>query len=358
MESAPTTMASPTDTQTVVATAVFIDLVGFSKIPTSAQITIKQRLKQVLDAVVGRMDRADFWVRDLGDGALLVFPKSPEHGLYVALAVNQRFAQASAGADVPAQTRTGIHLGVIKTSIDLEGRVNFLGDGLNAAQRVMDFAQPGTIMASRTFVDAIGMLHADIEHLFSHPQTRQDKHGRSHEIFEAGFSQALLDRLESEATRPGHSAPAAIATASQSATPPAARPTRKLAWAVAGVAAAAVVAALLWRPMDTGLALTTPAQPQTAPANASAPPDTADEPSAAKAPQPAAPANAEPKARTVPPARAETATARTVAKPPAPPATASATPGQRANCTAILNKTALGAPLSEAERKVLLETCQ
>ncbi|MDY0107791.1 MAG: hypothetical protein RBS27_14040 [Giesbergeria sp.] len=355
-------MASPTDTQTVVATAVFIDLVGFSKIPTSAQITIKQRLKQVLDAVVGRMDRADFWVRDLGDGALLVFPHSPEHGLYVALAVNKRFAQASAGADVPAQTRTGIHLGVIKTSIDLEGRVNFLGDGLNAAQRVMDFAQPGKIMASRTFVDAVGMLHADIEHLFSHPQTRQDKHGRSHEIFEAGFSQTLLDRLESEATRPGHSAPAA--TAPQPVTPSAARPTRTLAWAVAGVAAVAVAAALLWHPMDTGPAPATPAPPQTAPANVTAPPDTADGPSAARtpppavAPEPAARTNAAPKARAVPPAPAAAATTRTVARPPAAPATAPATPAQRASCTAILNKAALGAPLSEAERKVLMDTCQ
>lgn len=379
-------MASPLETQTVVATAVFIDLVGFSKIPTSAQLTIKQRLKQVLDAVLGRMDRSDFWVRDLGDGALLVFPRSPEHGLYVALAVNQRFALASAGAEVPAQTRTGIHLGIIKTSIDLEGRINFLGDGLNAAQRVMDFAQPGTIMASRTFVDAIGMLHADLEHLFSHPQTRQDKHGRSHEIFEAGFSQALLDRLESEATRPAAPAPAAPASPPQAPPPQARRPKLALAWAVAaGLAVLAAAAALLWRPMGAGPAPEqTPAAPTSAPATtrspsapaapvpasapslpasareAATPAGAAPTPGAEPAPPPgaatetAAPAAARPRA--APPARSEAASARPLPKPAATPAPAPS--GPRASCTALLNKAALGAPLSDAERRLMMDTCQ
>lgn len=355
MEPAPTPMASPPDTQTVVATAVFIDLVGFSKIPTSAQLTIKQRLKQVLDGVVGRMQRSDFWVRDLGDGALLVFPQSPEHGLYVALAVHQRFAEACAGAEVPAQTRTGIHLGVIKTSIDLEGRVNFLGDGLNAAQRVMDFAQPGQIMASRTYVDAVGMLHADIEHLFSNPHTRKDKHGRAHEVYEAGFSQPLLERLEAEATRP-------VPAAQTAAPPPAAiaRPARTGAWAVAGVAALAAVAVLAVRLTHTdhtqAPAPSTVAPPQAA---AQSPGPAQAVPASAPAREAAAPPKATPAARPAPTARAEPAPARASgARPPTAPAMASATPAERASCTAILNKTALGAPLSAAERKVLMDTCQ
>lgn len=352
-------MASPPDTQTVVATAVFIDLVGFSKIPTSAQLTIKQRLKQVLDGVVGRMQRTDFWVRDLGDGALLVFPQSPEHGLYVALAVNQRFAEASAGAEVPAQTRTGIHLGVIKTSIDLEGRVNFLGDGLNAAQRVMDFAQPGQIMASRTYVDAVGMLHADIEHLFSNPQTRKDKHGRAHEVYEAGFSQPLLERLEAEATQPGKPAtPAATAPA------PAARPARGRLWALAGVAALAVTAVatvLAGRlaPAERAPAPTpTNAQPPAAaPAPGPTQTATASAPAPATARETTPPPKAAPAARPAPSARAEPAPARANNARPAT-VLAATTPAERASCTAILNKTALGAPLSAAERKVLMDTCQ
>lgn len=349
-------MASPPDTQTVVATAVFIDLVGFSKIPTSAQLTIKQRLKQVLDGVVGRMQRSDFWVRDLGDGALLVFPQSPEHGLYVALAVHQRFTEASAGAEVPAQTRTGIHLGVIKTSIDLEGRVNFLGDGLNAAQRVMDFAQPGQIMVSRTYVDAVGMLHADIQHLFSNPQTRHDKHGRAHEVYEAGFSQPLLERLEAEATRSAPTVP--VAPTSAQAAPP--RPGRRWAWPAAGMAALALAALAAVRlaggdrtPAPApAVSPSPPTTAQPAAPTAAAPAHSSSTPAVVAPREPTTPAKAAPTPRTVPATpRAEPAPARAASA--WPPTTA-----ERASCTAILNKTALGAPLSDAERKVLMDSCQ
>lgn len=193
------TMKKPAVAQTIVASSMFIDLVGFSKLPTSTQVLAKERFNATLKQALRELGESNYWVRDLGDGALIVCPNSPEHALFLALKVHQEFLSSALGPGQPAlQLRIGLNLGVVKTNIDLEGRANYLGDGINATQRVMDFAQPGQILVSRAFADAVAYLHADYATLFMPPQARQDKHGRTHEVFAVDYSGQTLTRLGDE----------------------------------------------------------------------------------------------------------------------------------------------------------------
>ena len=185
--------------QTVVASSVFLDLVGFSKLSTSAQVQAKDRFNDTLRYGLTELGSEHYWVRDLGDGALIICPHSPEHALFMALRVHQTFATFSTVPGQPVLAlRIGLNLGVLKTNPDLEGRPNYLGDGINATQRVMDFAQPGQILASRAFVDAIVFLHTDYSTMFVAPQSRQDKHGRTHEVYAVEPASVTLERLHVE----------------------------------------------------------------------------------------------------------------------------------------------------------------
>lgn len=189
----------------MLASFLFVDIVGFSKVPAARQHAFKAGLITVLHRHLSVLHRGDYRLRDTGDGALISFLNNPEHALYLALAIAEDLGQVAEGADISlGDLRTGINLGAVKESIDVEQRPNYVGDGINAAQRIMDFAQPGQITASRSFMEAVAHLDAGYAALFQHLGARADKHGREHELFALAPSAAVLERLRDDiiASRP------------------------------------------------------------------------------------------------------------------------------------------------------------
>jgi Adenylate and Guanylate cyclase catalytic domain len=181
----------------LVASFLFTDLVGFSKGTTAEQYAAKSTLSAILRGNLAALRDADYRIKDTGDGALITFTSSPEHALYMALAIAQDFGRAAAEAGFPSNSlRTGLHLGTVKESIDLEARPNYIGDGINAAKRIMDFATPGQITASRAFFDAVASLDSAYAALFTHVGAADDKHGRSHDFYAISPSSTVLEKLK------------------------------------------------------------------------------------------------------------------------------------------------------------------
>jgi hypothetical protein len=61
--------------------------------------------------------------------------------------------------------------------------MNIIGDGINVAQRVMSFADPGQLLVSRSFYEVVSCLSRDYMNLFRHEGSRTDKHVREHEVY-------------------------------------------------------------------------------------------------------------------------------------------------------------------------------
>jgi hypothetical protein len=132
----------------------------------------------------------------------------------MALAIAEDFGRAAGEAGFPSNSlRTGVHLGSVKESTDMEARPNFVGDGINAAKRIMDFATPGQITASQAFFDAVASLDSAYAELFTHIGAPGDKHGRAHELYAIAPSATVLEKLRLELAEdaPGTDAPPAIA---------------------------------------------------------------------------------------------------------------------------------------------------
>ncbi|HEX5863322.1 MAG TPA: adenylate/guanylate cyclase domain-containing protein [Casimicrobiaceae bacterium] len=185
----------------LVASFLFTDLVGFSKGTAAEQYAAKAALSAILRSNLAALRAVDYRIKDTGDGALIAFTSNPEHALYMALAIVQDFGRAAEDAGFPSNSlRTGIHLGSVKESIDFEARPNFVGDGINAAKRIMDFAAPGQITASRAFFDAVSSLDSAYAALFTHVGAPDDKHGRAHELYAISPSATVLERLKLDLT--------------------------------------------------------------------------------------------------------------------------------------------------------------
>ena len=168
--------------RTFICSVVFLDIVEYSKKPVAEQINFKERLNALLTEALANVAPNDRIILDTGDGAALSFLGDPEDALFVSLSLRD----ALAGTQPPGpemKMRIGINLGPVKLVKDINGQPNIIGDGINVAQRVMSFADPGQILVSRSFYEVVSCLSEGYVKLFHYEGSRTDKHVREHEVY-------------------------------------------------------------------------------------------------------------------------------------------------------------------------------
>ena len=130
-----------------IAYVLFIDVVGYSKLVTSEQRRLVELLNQIVrDCEHYRSAEAKGRLITVpaGDGMALVFYNTPEAPVECALEV------ITAASEPPElKLRMGIHSGPVSGVVDVSGRSNIAGAGINIAQRVMDCGDSGHILVSR-----------------------------------------------------------------------------------------------------------------------------------------------------------------------------------------------------------------
>ena len=162
-------------TRTLVGSVLFIDIVGYSKKGVADQVKQKRAFNDMLTAALEQVLPRDRVVVDTGDGAAITFLGDPEGALFVGLAVLDKVGE------IPV--RLGINLGPVSLIKYINGRDNVVGDGINAAERVMSFAGQGQLLVSRSFFEVMSLLSADYASLFKQERSRLDKHNRAHDLF-------------------------------------------------------------------------------------------------------------------------------------------------------------------------------
>ena len=133
--------------QLEIAHVLFIDTVGYSKLSINEQRAVVDELTQIVRATE-QFQKADASERLIkiatGDGMALVFYASPEGPVRCAMELSR------AVKDHPRlRLRMGIHSGPVSGVVDVTGRTNLAGAGLNLAQRVMHCGDPGHILVSK-----------------------------------------------------------------------------------------------------------------------------------------------------------------------------------------------------------------
>lgn len=188
-------MPEPSD-KPFIASILFLDIVGYSKHSVEHQHDIKQHFTELLSTVIEPLPKEERIAIDTGDGAAICFLAHPEVALQVALVVRNRLAQDPELTPMGYQLCMGINIGPVRVVTDINRQRNVIGDGINAAQRVLGFAMPGQILVSSAFHDIVAFLTTDHMKMFRAVGVRPDKHGREHNVYEVvdGFEiQTLLD---------------------------------------------------------------------------------------------------------------------------------------------------------------------
>lgn len=297
------------DRQTRMAAVVFADIVGFSKKSVPAQLAAKEVLTRLLQRLVAPYPANSRIVLDTGDGAAVGFLVSPEYALSLTLRLRRELEGAPEDSLLRSRDlRLGINLGPLKVVTDVNGHPNMVGEGVNSAERIMSFADPGETTASRSFQEAVFYLDASFQTLFEPLGLRADKHGREHEVFRLTASADAIDAALQSLGMGGR------ASAATTAPKPSGRSARVGLIAAVVIVGVGVAAWLAW-PSRQGVR-----ELPAATSAASREPATATSPAASPAPPVSTPAPA-------PSATAPTGPAAASITPPAPPAAATAQPG-------------------------------
>jgi len=130
---------------------LLIDVVGYSKLLVNEQIELLQELNRIVRSTEcfrsakrkGKLIRVP-----TGDGMALLFFRTPEEPVRCSIEISQALK------DHPQiQLRMGVHSGPVNQVVDVDGRSNIVGAGINIAQRVMDCGDAGHILLSKHVAD-------------------------------------------------------------------------------------------------------------------------------------------------------------------------------------------------------------
>ena len=142
---------------------LFIDIVGYSRLLITEQSELLRKLTAtIVKTEQFRIAEAKHKLVRLptGDGMALVFRDNPEAPARCAVEVGMRLK-----SQPELRARMGIHSGPVNEVVDVNGRTNITGAGINIAQRVMDCGDAGHILLSKRVADDLEQYPQWREHL-------------------------------------------------------------------------------------------------------------------------------------------------------------------------------------------------
>ncbi|MFM7320145.1 MAG: PASTA domain-containing protein [Armatimonadota bacterium] len=138
------------------AYVLFMDIVGFSRLPTDHQVAAQKELAALVqntsEIANQRPGTDDLIMRPTGDGMALLFFRDLLSPLRCALQIHSLLQSDAARirglVGAPLKLRMGIHAGEVTIVPDVNGHTDAAGDGIITAQRVMDMGDADHILLS------------------------------------------------------------------------------------------------------------------------------------------------------------------------------------------------------------------
>jgi TolB-like protein/class 3 adenylate cyclase/Tfp pilus assembly protein PilF len=163
-----------------IAHVLFIDIVAYSKMAMDDQRDAIAKLNQIVQATDEfRKEESEKRLLKIatGDGMALIFYHSPEDPVECALEISRALKEQHP----ELRLRMGINSGPVSGVVDVSGRANVAGAGINIAERVMDCGDAGHILLSKRVAEDLEQFKHWRPHLY-HLGECEVKHGDKIEI--------------------------------------------------------------------------------------------------------------------------------------------------------------------------------
>src|SRR2546430_584010 len=215
-----------------IAYVLFVDIVGYSKLLIDQQRRLLELLNEIVrGAEQFRKAEASHRLITIptGDGMALVFYNAPEAPVDCALEISR-----AAREHPELKLRMGVHSGPVSGVVDVSGRANIAGAGINIAQRVMDCGDAEHILLSRHVAEDLEQLGHWKKHLHDLGEA-EVKHGSRVSVVNLYTEELGNPEVPQKFLQARHKAAAAVPVAAE-------KPRTNRNWIIA--AAVMIVAAL------------------------------------------------------------------------------------------------------------------
>src|SRR5882724_8129693 len=225
-----------------IAHVLFIDIVAYSKMASDDQRAAIEKLNQIVQSTDEfRKEESENRLLKLatGDGMALIFYHSPEDPVECALEISRAIKEQHSNL----RLRMGVHSGPVSGVVDVTGRANVAGTGINTAQRVMDCGDAGHILLSKRVAEDLEQFKHWRPHLY-HIGECEVKHGDKIEIVNLFTAELGNSERPKRMTMPGQKTDFAPVTKERA---PSRKPPVLIIAACLAVAALAVATFLFWQ---------------------------------------------------------------------------------------------------------------
>src|SRR5437764_6816815 len=148
-----------------IAHVLFIDIVAYSKMSIDDQRAAIEKLNHTVQST-DEYRKAESENRLLkiatGDGMALIFYHSPEDPVECALEISRALKEQHPELGL----RMGVNSGPVSGVVDVNGRANVAGAGINVAQRLMDCGDAGHILLSKRVAEDLEQFKHWRPHLY------------------------------------------------------------------------------------------------------------------------------------------------------------------------------------------------
>lgn len=176
--------------RTWLVTVLFLDIVGYSKVPVNQQLATKVHFNATVSKMLDTLDTQECIQLDTGDGCAICYLGDPEIMYPIAIDLCSQFSALGSANEVCYQVRLGLNLGPVKVLDDINGKRNCVGTGINDAQRVMDFAGENQLLVSKSYYDIVSSMSSIYAEQLCAAGSRADKHNKIHEVYELTGAQS------------------------------------------------------------------------------------------------------------------------------------------------------------------------
>ncbi|MBV9609293.1 MAG: protein kinase, partial [Acidobacteria bacterium] len=148
-----TATATPSSRTLEIAHVLFMDIVGYSRLPMDQQEEALQQLQNAVresNEYQNAHSTGELIVLPTGDGMALVFFGDAERPVRSAIELSKAFKGITT-----FELRMGINTGPVYRVADINANRNVAGGGINLAQRVMDCGDAGHILVSGTVAEVL-----------------------------------------------------------------------------------------------------------------------------------------------------------------------------------------------------------
>lgn len=176
----------------VFAVTLTVDISGFSLAVGDAQERWYKRLRNILRRVLTReyveisvqVDGTAFWSPGGDGGTVSIIEGGISKGLDLAIGIASELYtdNGMAAADDRFELTMGIDYGPAVVGIDVDGRANVWGEAINTSNRTSLACEPGYILATKRYVDAMLAQRESLNEIVSRPHRRLVKHGKIIEV--------------------------------------------------------------------------------------------------------------------------------------------------------------------------------